>query len=209
MLERAERKFLLRWISACAIGESIGLTTSGIVAALVVPLVVDESAEPSPVILRAIMIGAGALEGAALGMAQQAVLGRWLESFSRRAWVLATSLGMAAGWALGTVLTSGDTPEQPNVGTMILYAVLMGAALGSVMGIASALVLRETSARLGPFVASSAVAWACAMVVSYFGANALPAGDYGPLALVFGLVTGAGMGGLVGLGTGVVLVRAR
>ena len=98
----------------------------------------------------------GATCGAVLGGVQWLVLRRRL-SLSR-SWIVATSLGMAGGLALGVVLFGTST-----VGSVLL---LRGVSTGLVIGLAQWVVLRGSVPRAWVWVPTVATGWALGWAVS-------------------------------------------
>lgn len=201
-------KTFIRWVGACAVGEALGLTLSGLIAALVGVVVSPDIGSPDPLFLRAAMIAAGFVEGACVGAAQVSVLRGLWGSVSAPKFIVMSGAGMALGWALGSYLISGtESFNNPDLGTMLFAALVSGLGLGVVLGALQTWALgRVAVARR--WAGANAVGWSLAMVVSFFGTNAMPAGAYGPGALGVLLVTGAAMGAVVGVSTAVLALAS-
>jgi hypothetical protein len=195
----------MRWVAACAVGEALGLSLSGVVAAVVGAVFAPDVGDPAPWMLRALMVLAGFIEGACVGAAQSALLRQRFPDLSAVNFTLVTGVGMAAGWGLGSALAGGaEDFASPNLGTMVVFALGSGVGLGAILGTAQALLLRRHTASAHRWIAANAVGWGFAMLLSYFGTNAMPEGVYGAGALGVLLVTGAGMGVIVGMATGLI-----
>ncbi len=201
-------RIFISWIGACAVGEAMGLAFSGVVAGLVGAIFAPAAGEPSPWMIRGLMVFAGFVEGACVGGAQVALLRRRFPELSAWGFTAVTGLGMAAGWAVGSVVAGGSEDfSSPNSGTMIVYALASGVGLGAILGTAQALLLRRHSEVARRWITANVIGWALAMLVSYFGTNAMPAGAYGPGALGVLLITGGLMGAVVGVSTGLLAPR--
>jgi len=197
-----DARSFIQWISACALGEAVGLTFSGLVAAVVGSIFAPEFGEPSPWLLRGLMVFAGFFEGACVGGAQAAILRQRFPELSAPKFTVATGVGMALGWALGSFVAGGsDDFLSPNLGTMLVFALASGVGLGAILGTAQAMLLRHHTRAARRWIVANVIGWALAMVISYFGTNAMPGGAYGPGALGVLLVTGAAMGMVVGVAT--------
>ncbi|MBW2462849.1 MAG: hypothetical protein JRH11_14450 [Deltaproteobacteria bacterium] len=201
-------KTFIRWVGACAAGEALGLSLSGVIAALVGVLASPEIGSPDPLLLRGAMVAAGFVEGACIGAAQVSILRHLFGDVSVPKFILMSGAGMALGWALGSYLISGtESFNNPDLGTMLFAALVSGLGLGVVLGAMQTWALgRVAGARR--WVAGNAVGWSLAMMISFFGTNAMPAGAYGPGALGVLLVTGAAMGAVVGVSTAVLALAS-
>jgi hypothetical protein len=199
----------ISWISACAIGEALGLAFSGVIASVVGVIFAPASGDPSPWLLRGLMIFAGFFEGACVGAAQAALLRARFPELSAPWFTVMTGVGMAVGWAVGSFVAGGSEDfASPNTGTMILFALASGVGLGAILGTAQATLLRHHTDAAPRWIVANVVGWALAMVVSFFGTNALPSGGYGPGAIGVLLITGASMGAIVGVTTALSQPRA-
>jgi hypothetical protein len=201
-------RVLISWVGACALGEALGLTFSGVIAGIVGAVFAPAVGDPSPWMIRGLMILAGFLEGACVGGAQVALLRRRFPELSAWGFTAATGFGMAAGWAIGSVVAGGSEDfVSPNAGTMIVFALASGIGLGAILGTVQALLLRRHTEASRRWIAANVLGWSVAMVVSYLGTNAMPGGAYGAGALGVLLITGGVMGAIVGLATGLLAPR--
>ena len=196
-----------RWVGASAVGEAIGLVAANAVNVLVVPSFgVPEGRERLAV--SALMIVAGALEGACLGAMQHVVLRRVLPGIRAVDWIAATSVGFAAGWLVGALASFLEPSAEPGPVVVVGLALLTGLMLGAAVGLAQAVVLWRHGVAVGRWLALTAGAWSIALVASYVGMSMLPV-DWGWVSLLVGLVTGAVVGAIVGAITGLGLPRPR
>jgi hypothetical protein len=132
-----------------------------------------------------VMIAAGTLEGVIVGFAQWLVLRRRLRRLSRREWITATSIGALLAWAIGmapsTLMalnqSAGSSPP-PEMNDTVKYALaaVMGAALGTILGIPQWRVLRRYVSGASLWVWGNTAAWAVGMPVVFIGAGAAPVG---------------------------------
>jgi hypothetical protein len=158
-----------------------------------------------------LLVAAGAVEGAMLGLAQAHVLRRALPTVHRGGWVAATAAGAALAWMIGLVpmLTDGRLFQLPIV-LVVASVALLGAALLGSIGTAQWLVLRRRIDRSGWWIASTAAAWTFGLIV--FTAVTTPLWQPGqPVLLIaaIGLLGGLLMAGTVAALTGVAIVRMR
>ena len=150
-----DRRDLRRWIVAVSIGEGVGFAIAAGVAVLTIVAAVPDPAR------FALIIGGGAVEGAALA------IGQYLGMRQRRpriiAWIVATAVAAAFAWALGMLpSTLGLDLAAPAVIAMVVGG---GVALLAVIPVAQWLVL----ARPGAFrwVPVSVGAWAVAILWTF------------------------------------------
>ena len=193
------------WVLACVLGEAVGLTASGMVGAVLVPLLAEGPAGGGTLVLEAMMVLAGALEGTCVGVAQWLVLRRRLPIAPGR-WVAATAGGFATGWLAGGLIATLE-PQMaapPGPSTVIIVGAFSGLCLGAVVGLLQALVLRGLARPVLPWMLANAAAWASGMVVAYVGASSLGPGAYTLGHLGLAAVTG----GLVGLVVGLITSTA-
>jgi hypothetical protein len=159
----------------------------------------------------AAMILAGAVEGAALGLAQSLVLCRELPSLTHRAWIRATAMGAAAAWAVGIVasmLAHGARGTEPAAGpaaTMVV-ALLGALTLGALLGAAQWLELRRHVRGAARWIPVNAIAWVLGLPIAVAGGSSV--GPEGSLAgaAVIGALTGTATGLIVGAITGLALL---
>lgn len=157
----------------------------------------------------AVMVGAGAVEGAFLGAAQAVVLRRALPGFRSGTWVGATAAAAAGAWFLG-MLPSSTTHLWSR------WPVVLAAAAGAVaavlllasIGTAQAAVLPAGVPRRWSWVGWTALGW-CAGLVA-FSAVAPPLWHEGQATgprILVGLAGALAMAGVMAAVTGVGMVR--
>lgn len=197
----------LRWVRANAVGELIGLGLTGAAAAVVMLAI----APRHPLVAMGAVVASGAIEGTIVGAAQWRVLRDHIDVSARR-WVTATVVGALAAWAAGVtpsllLANAGGAGGEPSLPMQLGFAVALGAVAGPVLAGPQALVLRGRVERPWRWIGANAVAWACALPVT-FVAPALAPADGGVLVLAIAFAVGAfAAGAVAGAVHGVVLVR--
>jgi hypothetical protein len=191
-LERAEWRFVLKWVLASAVGAAV-VERVGRIVMLVLILVVarvgggamlsvlgDMGRAAQDIIFWA---RAGAQVGAGFGIAQWMLLRK---SVHRAGWWV---LASAVGWTVGAAVASATLLTVNNaVGTV--------AGLGSVkfaVGIAQWVFLRKRVRGSGRWVWVNAVAWVAALIVVV----ALSGKEGGIVGLIVGLVVDAVFTGIL------------
>jgi hypothetical protein len=149
-----------------------------------------------------LILGAGLVEGACVGLAQGFGLRRLVPRLPVRAFVGMTVLAAGVGWAAGSLpsLRSNDGPASagPSLALLAVAGVCFGAVMGVFLGWCQRVVLRRATRHSGRWVMGSGVAWALAMAVLMVGAST-PTADW-PLIVVlaWAALTGALAGALLG-----------
>lgn len=180
MVTMGRRALWLRWVALVTLGEVTGFTVSTLAG-------IWAAQRPAGVQLT-ILTAAGLFEGAMLGLAQAAVLHRRLRGLRRSAWVVATSLGGAVAWFLGTLpAATHDRWVSWPLGWVIAAATVLAAALLCTIGTAQALVLPKNTSYALAWVGWTALGW-CAGLAA-FSAVAPPLWHEGQ-SFWFGLVVG-------------------
>lgn len=156
-----------------------------------------------------LVVTGGLVEGIALGVWQSLALRRVLGRSGSLRWVVATTAVAGLGWAAGSlpsVIGDQSTTRAQLPWPLILAgAAGLGLAMGAVLGLVQAFVLRGRVGHAFRWVSISAVGWSPAMVVMFAGATA-PSVSWHPAAVVgFGAVTGALAGVTLGAATGPLL----
>jgi hypothetical protein len=175
----------LQWVIANVAGEVLGLGLAGAVAAVMVLTIGEPETTLIAFVMAGVMIAAGTLEGVIVGFAQWLVLRRRLRRLSRREWITATAIGALFAWAIGmapsTLMalnrSAGSSPP-PEMSDTVKYALaaVMGAALGTILGIPQWRALRRYVSGASLWVWGNTAAWAVGMPVVFIGAGASPAG---------------------------------
>lgn len=189
------------WILATAIGETLGFLAPGLVAVVAFDL--------HPVYTLALMVLAGGVEGAILGVTQSTVLAREFLGFTRGAWITATTLGAAAAWFVG-MLPSTFYPAWTGWPALLLApaGVLLGLTLLTAVGLAQWTVLRRHVARSRTWVPANALAWMLGLGLLFAVTAPLWQEGQGPALVVgIGVLGGLVMASTVAVVTGVWLGR--
>ena len=179
------------WIAACAAAECIGMTASASAARVADGL-------PGAAALTIVVLG-GVIEGVALGVLQAAWLATRFAGLSRWAWIGTTALIAGLGWAFASAPSALGDPggTAPHPGVIVLLAAGLGLAMGALLGVGQAVVLRGHVPHPWRWVWISALAWMPAMMVIFTGAT-VPDASWSLAAVV-------GLGALTGLVAGAVL----
>jgi len=209
------RGLWLRWVAANAIGEFVGL---GAVAGMGF-LLFRQFAEPQSwqqaALVAAVFVGLGAFEGFVVGLAQAAVLRRFVPAV--RGWVRATVIGAMVAWAVGMLPSSvasvlgppsAATAHEPPLSLVLLLSAGLGAIAGPVLAAFQWRSLqRALLARAWMWLPANAAAWCLGMPVIFLGAQANEATSNPALiALTVGLAL-LGAGAVVGAVHGWFLLR--
>jgi hypothetical protein len=131
-------------------------------------------------------------------------------------WVAATAIGAFLAWAMGmapsTLMAlnqSGGSSPPPEISDAVKYALasVMGAALGTILGISQWRALRRYVAGASLWVWANAAAWAVGMPMVFIGAGATSAGSSALNIALTVVVTIAAAGASVGAIHGVAPLR--
>ncbi|MBJ7359320.1 hypothetical protein [Nocardioides sp.] len=210
----AGRPLARRWVTACVVAETIGMTASAAAARGATGL--DGAGVAHAAGLGFLLVVAGGLvEGSALGALQAGALGSRLGPRGRRAWFTVTLVLAGLGWAAGSApaTLSGDDSagSSPPLAAILAGAAGIGLVTGALLGAAQAWVLARRAARPaarpGRWVLGSALGWTAAMTVIFAGATTAGAGWPWPAVVALGGVTGALAGLSLGVVTAPFLVR--
>lgn len=183
----------LGWLVACVVAEGIGMTAAASAA---------RASEGLPgYAALAILVTGGLIEGTALGVLQAAWLARRFPGLSRLSWIATTVLIAGLGWALASAPSSlGDQDgAAPAPAFILLMAAGLGLAMGAVLGVGQAVVLRHHVRHPWRWVSISAVAWTPAMVVIFTGATIPDAAWRTGAVIALGALTGVVAGAILGL----------
>jgi hypothetical protein len=119
----SHRPALVRWIVAVTIGEALGFAVAAVVAVIAASLSLPDPWR------YVVLVGAGAVEGAALGASQ--LVGMSAHRPHARAWIGATALGAAVAWSIGmlpsTLALSLDT--APGIVMLVVGAIVLLASI--------------------------------------------------------------------------------
>ncbi|MFN8511156.1 MAG: hypothetical protein U0841_00875 [Chloroflexia bacterium] len=206
-----------RWVAANAVGETLGLGGTALVAAALFPALGEGSGLLPALAVAAVAIAAGtAIEGLTVGTAQWLVLRQPLPGIAWRTWAGATALGAGVAWTCGmlpsTLMSIGEDAGQgaaaePNALVVYALAFAMGLLLGPVLGFAQWLVLRRHVTGAGLWMPANALAWAFGMVLVFAGVSALFDHGISPGSIILATLSLAATGAVVGGIHGLALVR--
>ncbi len=183
-----------RWIAACVLAETIGMTAAA--AASVVG-----SDLPVAWALAAVVAG-GLVEGTALGLLQGRVLRTAFPRLRTSRYAVATVLVAGLGWAGASapaVLSGDDGSPAPAMWLVLLGAAGIGLVMGPVLGLAQAIALRGAVRRPWRWVVANTTAWPAVMAVIFLGASTPEEGWPGASVIALGALTGAVAGALLGV----------
>jgi deazaflavin-dependent oxidoreductase (nitroreductase family) len=187
-----------RWVLACALAETIGMTAAATAARL------GNGSEDHWLAL-AVVVAGGLVEGAALGVLQSKVLASRWSSIRRGTFVSATLAVAGLGWAVASapgVLAGDGGGAGPPLPLIVLGAIGIGLVMGPVLGAAQAPAFRGAVAHPRRWILASTAAWPPAMAVIFIGASTAGAG-WSTLAVAgYGALTGAVAGTVLGLVSG-------
>jgi hypothetical protein len=142
--------FFRRWVACTIAGEAAGFTVAAALAATQ-----DLSRMPE----FAILLGAGALEGALLGRGQAMAMSRLqLPTAILRLWPVATSVAAVVAWSIGLIPGSMHRMGWSSWSSWLLAAVLVLVLLASIPT-AQFMLLRTALPTAGRWVRFNAVAW--------------------------------------------------
>jgi len=206
-LARRDPPSMARWTAACAAGEAIGITAAATAGRVAQGLTGESPGGIQLLAAWAIVVGAGLIEGVALGVAQSTTLSAWLPGRLRTRWLLVTVAVAGLGWssASASVMLGGEAGPEPTLVVFIGGAVILGAGMGAVLGAAQAWVMHRQVPHPWRWVTANMVAWAVAMPIIFGGAN-LPGPDWPLLAeAASGTITGLTAGAALGVVSGLLL----
>ena len=188
------------WILATTIGELFGF---GLIS--VVGVAVSSTSNQS---LQVLLILAGILEGAAIGLAQWLVLRHYLPNSSL--WVVATAGGAFLCWIMGmipsTLLSLDETETIALEAVSYLMILVIGAFLGAVLGFTQWLVLKIYIPRSLWWILGNAIGWSISIAIAFIGIDKFQAEDTFIQVVFMGAVIGIAMGLMAGAITGIFLV---
>lgn len=205
------------WVLANLVAEALGLG-----ATLLIGIMLFGGLESliGAVLVALLAVALGAIvEGSIVGGLQWFVLRRPIPDLRWRAWAVATAAGAGIAWALGMVpsVAMSFVPAQGAQGTtqgfamaesvVLLLALLMGGALGAILGVAQWVALRRHVPAAGWWVLANAVAWAVGMVLVFAGTSFIPESGVVTPASIIAVIAGVVLAGTtVGAVHGLVLI---
>jgi hypothetical protein len=142
--------FFRRWVACTIAGETVGFTVAAALASTQ-----DLSHMPE----FAILLGAGAIEGALLGKGQAMAMTRLqLPTVILRLWPVATSVAAVVAWSIGLIPGSIHKVSWSSGMAWVLAAVLVLLLLASIPT-AQFMLLRTALPTAGRWIRFNAVAW--------------------------------------------------
>jgi hypothetical protein len=183
--EEGARRFYRRWVLANAWSEGMGLGTTSLLMWIAAPRVVEVTSTTGIILSAAGAIVVGMLlEGVLVGMAQEQVLRLRMPAIRRLSWVIRTTLGAGLAWLLGMVpgvaaslaTTDGAVPASSEPTRVVQFglAVMMGVALGALLGAVQWTALRRHASSAGRWILANAAAWAVGMPLLFAGMDLVP-----------------------------------
>ena len=195
------------WTLSCAAGELIGIGVAAGVATLLLLTIGEPETGAERWGVLVAMVGAGAIEGTAIGFFQWRVLRRPFPGISARAWVGTTVAVAVIGWFLGMLPSTlaapnvaAQDPFDPPLWMTALLATFTGLGAGLVFGLAQWGVLRRHARNASSWIVANALGWGLALAWIY-AAAALPA-EGASLGTVIAIGSAGGI--LAGLSVGAV-----
>lgn len=162
------------------------------------------------VMVIAIMILAGIIEGSITGYFQWSILKRDFLKMKARNWLGFTALGAAVGWFLGMLTpvffaseNSSSTAIEFSPQWITLMAALMGIFLGALFGFCQWFELKKYILKASKWILANSLGWAAGLVIIFLGAS-LPSASTGLsviilLGTISGLLAGLSVGAITGL----------
>lgn len=196
--------FCARWVLACALAETLGMTAAASAARVGNDLAEGGGSGRAWLALGAVVAG-GLVEGSALGLLQARVLAEGRPGLARGRFVGMTVLVAGIGWAAASApsaLGGDDGTAAPPLALILFGALGIGLVMGPVLGAAQAVALRGAVVHPWRWVAANAAAWPPAMAVIFLGASTAGAGWPTVAVAGYGAVTGALAGTVLGLVSG-------
>jgi len=193
-----------RWVVACAIAETVGMTAAATAARIGSDIADGGGAVRAWLALGVVVVG-GLVEGTALGVLQGRVLATRWPALARDRFLLMTVLVAGIGWAAASapgVLGGDSGAAAPPLVLILLGALGIGLVMGPVLGAAQVVALRGAVAHPWRWVAANTAAWPPVMALIFLGASTAGAGWPTILVAGYGAVTGAVAGTVLGVVSG-------
>jgi hypothetical protein len=194
-----------RWVVLCACAEAVGMTAAAAATLLADALLPGPRSTVDSILVLLMIVAGGLVEGVSLGVFQSAGMVRWFPVFSRRRWILSTTLVAGLGWAAASApaqFAGSAGPSAPPAALIIGGGLLLGALMGSLLGAAQGGGLRGAVRHPWRWAGISALAWAPTMAIIFTGATAPEAGWPIVVTLLLAAATGAAAGAVLGLVSG-------
>jgi hypothetical protein len=205
------RALWLRWVTANALGEMLGLGLTFAVGVLAMSRLGNQPGVGMVLAAFLISVASGAIEATLVGLAQWWAMHPWFPAITRRAWWLATLVGALVAYVLGylpsTLMSLGEQAAEspaaePPQWIVLLLAAGLGAVGGAVLSFAQWLAIRKKLERAGWWIPANMLAWLVGMPIIFWGIDAAQKGQP-PLQAVLLLagvlfLTGAVVGAIHG-----------
>lgn len=197
-----------RWIALCAMAEFLGIGAAALWYGGANVLL----GEPQPIAARVgawiVMTLAAVPEGLILGGLQAIGLRWFFRSVPVRRWIVATTAVGLIGWAIGTFIPlfvvaehSPQTGPEPGLATTASFAALFGLAIGTVLGLAQALVLPAGPRGKLALIIANSIGWAVALPMIYVAVQIGADFSALPLRLLAWVIGGLAGGIAIGFAT--------
>ena len=172
----------ITWTINCSCGEFFGMTMAAGIAISASLLFGEPVRGIEGVIIMALMVFAGVIEGLSIGYFQWRVLHSVFPKLMISSWLIATVTVAVLGWILGMVPSTlmqevTTTPAQSlelTTGMLVFWAALLGAVLGAAFGVSQWRVLRRHAQHAWTWIVANSMGWAFAFVFIFYAAS-LPA----------------------------------
>ncbi|MGW4351887.1 hypothetical protein ACWELJ_07315 [Nocardia sp. NPDC004582] len=190
-----------RWFARVTMGELLGFLAPALAGALTV--------HAGAAVLAAVMLAAGAVEGAVLGYFQAGVLRTLLSGLRIGTWTAVTSAGAVVAWSIGVLPMRygerfGDWPTAVQVPVAVTAALILIFSIG----VAQWAVLRRFTDRGALWILATAVAWIGGLLAFMLVAPPLWQPGQSPvLVAAIGVLGGAAMASVMAWITGAFLPR--
>lgn len=196
---RAHRPVIARWVTCVATAEFLGFgIPAGAGAAAY-------AADVSPAAFLAIMVFAGAGEGALLGAGQALALRRIVPGVDSRLWIITTAASAAFAWTLGMLPSTIGDYGAPAWASAVVFAAAAPLLLASIPVPQALLLARVLPVARWRWAWVSAGAWAAGLPATFaitplIDESTSPAGLFtafacagAAMALIMATVTGLGL----------------
>ena len=213
-LLKKDPKYWLNWTVICGLGEFFGIGFAAGVAVLHFSMVGEPRTVALKLLVIAVMMLAGAVEGLITGYFQWSVLKKRFSEIRARNWLGLTALGAVIAWMLGMIPSTFFAPEASSAaaiefstGQIVLLSTGMGVVLGALFGVFQWIELKKHTVQAGWWIIANALGWTVGLAIIFIGASQ-PANEAGlAAAITIGAISGLLAGLAVGAVTGIFLVR--
>lgn len=178
-------RFLLRWMSFVTLGEGAGFAVAAATGVWVAIM------QPSPVLAFAMLLGAGAVEGALLGVGQVLAMRTLPVSPSMLwRWPLVTGLGAVTAWSVGLVPSSLPDVNWSSPVTWLAAGPLSVVVLAAIP-VAQLILLRRVVRRSWRWLPANMLGWLVGISWTFAVSPLVDAGT--PIVQLVGLYVAAGV----------------